>query len=105
MPDIWADEDAMVKEFAARHGSALRSLAVLGGMLATIAAVVVGAILAVVFAATVAVIAVMASALLGFAGLALRARRTAQARRSDGVIEARHLGGHHWVAYGWNETR
>jgi hypothetical protein len=94
----------MVKEFAARHGSALRSLAVIGGLLATVAAVVVGAVLAVVFAATVAVIAVMASALLGFAGLALRARRTARARsRADGVIEARHLGGHHWVAYGWNE--
>jgi hypothetical protein len=94
----------MVKEFAARHGSALRSLAVLVGLLATIAAVVVGAVLAVVAAATVAVIAVMASALLGFAGLALRARRTARAR-VDGVIEARHLGGHHWVAYGWNESR
>jgi hypothetical protein len=94
----------MVKEFAVRHGSALRSLAVLGGLLATVAAVVVGAVLAVVFAATVAVIAVMASALLGFAGLAMRARRTARARvRPDGVIEARHLGGHHWVAYGWNE--
>ncbi|MDB5466132.1 MAG: hypothetical protein JWQ46_894, partial [Phenylobacterium sp.] len=25
------------------------------------------------------------------------------ARRSDNVLEARHLGGHHWVAYGWNE--
>ena len=94
----------MVKEFATRHGSALRSLSVLVGLLATIAAVVVGAVLAVVFAATVAVIAVMASALLGFAGLALRARRTARAR-ADGVIEARHLGGHHWVAYGWNESR
>ena len=46
----------MVKEFATRHGSALRSLAVLVGLLATIAAVVVGAVLAVVFAATVAVI-------------------------------------------------
>ena len=95
----------MVKEFAARHGSALRSLAMLVGLLATIAAVVVGAVLAVVFAATLALIAVMASALLGFAGLALRARRTAQARRSDGVLEARHLGGHHWVAYGWNDGR
>ncbi|HEY2751468.1 hypothetical protein [Phenylobacterium sp.] len=94
----------MVKEFADRHGSALRSLALVGAMLATVAAVVVGAILAVVFAATVAVIGVMASALLGFTGLALRARRTARARR-DGVIEARHLGGHHWVAYGWNESR
>jgi hypothetical protein len=96
-------EDAMVKEFATRHGSALRSLAVVVGTLATAATVIVAAVLAVVFAATVAVIAVIASALLAFAGLALRARRTAQTRRSDGVIEARHLGGHHWVAYGWNE--
>ena len=95
----------MVKEFAARHGSALRSIAVLVGLLATAAAVVVAAILAVVFAATVALIGVMASALLGFAGLALRARRTvrARSRQPSDVIEARHLGGHHWVAYGWNE--
>jgi hypothetical protein len=93
----------MVKEFAARHGSALRSLAVIGGLLATIAALVVGAILAVAFAAAVAVIAVMGSILLWFTGLAIQARRTVKARRSDGVIEARHLGGHHWVAYGWNE--
>jgi hypothetical protein len=92
----------MVKDFAARHGSALRSLAVLVGVLATAAAVVVGAVLAVVFTLTIAIIGIMTSALLGFAGLALRARRTATAR-ADGVIEARHLGGHHWVAYGWNE--
>jgi hypothetical protein len=91
----------MVKDFA-RHGSALRSLAVLVGLLATTAAVLVGAVLAVVFTLTMTVIAIMTSALLGFAGLALRARRTATAR-ADGVIEARHLGGHHWVAYGWNE--
>ncbi len=86
-------------------GSALRSLAMIGGSLAAAAAVLVGALLAVFFAATVAVIAVMASALLAFTGLAMRARRTAKARRSadDGLIEARHLGGHHWVAYGWNE--
>jgi hypothetical protein len=92
----------MVKDFAAGPGSAFRSLAVILGALATAAAVMVGAVLAVFFAATVAVIAVMASALLALAGLALRARRTAKAR-NDGVIEARHLGGHHWVAYGWNE--
>jgi len=96
--------NAMVKEFAVRQGSAFRSLAAFGGSLATAAAVVVGAVLAVFFAATVAVIAIMASALLAFAGLALRARRTARTRRADnGVIEARHMGGHHWVAYGWNE--
>jgi len=95
----------MVKEFANRPGSALRSLAAIFSALATGAAVVVGAVMAVFFAATVAVIAVMASALLAFSGLALRARRSAQARsrQSPDLIEARHLGGHHWVAYGWNE--
>lgn len=95
----------MVKEFAARQGSALRSLAAVAGMLATAAAVIVGAVLAVFAAATVAVIAVMTSALLALAGLALRAGkvRTKAPQRDDGVIEARHLGGHHWVAYGWNE--
>ena len=94
----------MVREFAARQGSALRSLAVIGGMLATAAAVIIGAVMAVFFAATVAVIAVMASALLALAGLAMRARRTVRPRnRSPDLIEARHLGGHHWVAYGWTE--
>jgi hypothetical protein len=94
----------MVREFALKHGSALRSLAVLGGVLATTAAVAIGAVLAVFAAATVVVIAVMSSALLALAGLALRAKRSARARvREDGILEARNLGGHHWVAYGWNE--
>jgi hypothetical protein len=94
----------MVKEFATRHGAALRSFAVLGGALATAVAVAVGAVLAVFFAATLLVIAAMSSILLYFAGLALRAKRTSRARfRDDNLIEARHLGGHHWVAYGWNE--
>jgi hypothetical protein len=92
----------MAREFAANQGSALRSLA---AVLATTAAVVVGAILAVFAAATVAVIALMTSAFLAFAGAAMRARRTVRVRphtRGE-LIEARHLGGHHWVAYGWNE--
>ncbi len=89
---------------ATKPRSLLRSLALIGGALATIAAVTVGAVLAVFFAATVVVIAVMASFLLGLAGLALRARRSARARAgATDIIEARHLGGHHWVAYGWNE--
>ena len=43
-------------------------------------------------------------------GSLLRSRRlelhTAAAQwysKRDPVLEARHLGGHHWVAYGWNE--
>ena len=96
----------MVKDFAANPGSALRSLAAVGATLATAAAVVVGAVLAVFAAATVAVIAIMGSELLAFTGLAMRARRTVHARRRGAdLIDARQLGGHHWVAYGWNERR
>ncbi|MDD3838499.1 MAG: hypothetical protein WCY15_11790 [Phenylobacterium sp.] len=85
--------------------SALRTLALLGGALATAAAVTVGAVLAVFFAATMLVIAVMSSVLLMLAGAALRARRTARAKAggANGVIEAHNVGGHHWVAYGWSE--
>lgn len=96
----------MVKGLASRPGSALRGLSVVGATLAMAAFVVVGALLAVFFAATVAVLAVVSSALLAVTGLMLRARRTAKAHtRADGVIEARRVGGHHWVAYGWNERR
>jgi len=95
----------MVKDFAAPEGSAFRSLAAIGATLATAAALIVGAILAVFAAATVAVIAVMGSALLAFTALAMRASRKVRARGRSDVIEARHLGGHHWVATGWNERR
>lgn len=86
-------------------GSALRSAAWLAGALATSAAVVIGSALAVVFAATVVVIGFMGSALFGLVALALRARRTVQAKTSSDptLIEARNVGGHSWVAYGWNE--
>jgi len=86
----------------ARRGGAFRSLAWLGGALATTAAVAVGAVLAIFFAATLAVIAVMGAATLWLAGLALRARRTVHAKNSS-VIEARNVGGH-WIAYGWDEN-
>jgi len=62
----------------------------------------VGAILAVFFAATVVVIALMSTALLTFAGFAMRARRTVRAPADPNLIEARHVGGHSWVAYGWD---
>ena len=74
----------------------------LGGLIATLAAMAVGAVLAVFTAAAVAVIAVFAGALVFLAGLALRARRTlsGRRRRGDDVIEARKVDGT-WVAYGW----
>lgn len=77
----------------------------LGGMIATLVAMAVGAVLAVVTAAAVAVIAVIATLLVFFAGLAVRARRavTLRRRRSDDVIEARKIDGA-WVTYGWERT-
>lgn len=86
-----------------RPGGAWRGLAWLAGALATAAAAAVGAVLAVFFAASLVVIALMASVLVAFAGLALRARRGARPAGDPSVIEARNVGGHSWVAYGWDE--
>ena len=63
----------------------------LGGLVATLAAMAVGAVLA-----------VFAAVLVFFAGLAVRARRRVMMRnrRADDVIEARKVDGA-WVAYGW----
>jgi len=83
--------------------SPLRNLAWIAGALATSAAVVIGAVLAVVFAATVVVVGFIGSALFGVAAFAFRGRKTAKAPADDGLIEARNVGGHSWVAYGWNE--
>jgi hypothetical protein len=84
-----------------RISGALKPFAWLGGALATAAAAAVAAVLAVVFAASLVVIALMAGVVLVFAGLALRARRTVRRGDAD-VIEAHHLGGQSWVAYGWD---
>jgi hypothetical protein len=82
------------------------TVALFFGALATIAAAVIGAVLAVIFAATVVVIGAMASLLIGLTGFALRARRTVRASPSGStdtrLIEARNVGGHSWVAYGWD---
>jgi hypothetical protein len=77
----------------------LAGLSWIGGVVATVAAVTIGAVLTVVFAATVAVIFVLLSALIGVCALAFRTRR----RAPQGVlIEARRVG-HSWVAYGWDQ--
>ena len=81
-----------------------RGLAWLGGAIAW-AAAAIGAVLALFFAATVVVIAVMAGALLILAAAAVRARRTVRPPADPDLIEARHIGGHSWVAYGWDGRR
>ncbi len=84
-----------------------KSLAALAGAIATIVAMGVATVLAVALAASVVVLAVMGGALLLLASIAMRARRTAKARSPQGspIIEARNVGGHSWVAYGWDRRR
>jgi len=86
-----------------------RSLVALAGAVCTIVAAAVGAVLAVALAASVVVIG---GALLFLASLAMRARRTGRAQtvaaKADPglqILEARHVGGHSWVAYGWERRR
>ena len=81
-----------------------KGLAWIVAAIASVAASVVAAVLTVALAATVVVVALIGGVLLALAGVAMRARRTARARAAAGpqVLEARHLGGHSWVAYGWD---
>ena len=88
---------------ARRPGSGLLAPVLwLGGVIATVVAMTVGAVLALFTAGAVAVIALFAAVLVFFAGLAMGARRKAvfRTRRADDVIEARKVDGA-WVAYGW----
>ena len=84
--------------------SPFHSLAWMAGALATSIAVVVGAVLAVIFAATVVAVGFLGSALFGLAAFAFRGRKVGKAPQGDpSLIEARNVGDHSWVAYGWNE--
>jgi hypothetical protein len=79
-----------------------RGAAWLFGALAWVAAALVGAVLALVLTATVVVIAAMSSLLLSLASASVRARRAVHAQGPGPLIEARRVGGHSWVAYGWD---
>jgi hypothetical protein len=84
-----------------------KGLAMLAGAVFTVIAGLVATVLAVALAASVLVLTVFGGALLFLASLAMRARRTAKAKAEPGpqIIEARHVGGHSWVAYGWDRRR
>lgn len=88
----------------ATTGTARKGVMAFVGLLAATAAAAVGAVLAVVFAATVVVIALMSSLVLALVGLAFKARRNLRAAAvpASEVIDARPVGGHSWVAYGWD---
>jgi hypothetical protein len=95
-------ETAMAEQIADRRRAPLiAGLARLGEALAWVGAAGVGLVLALVFAATLMVVVVGAAAFVLAAAVVLRLRAPA-ARRDGDVIEARHLGGHSWVAYGWD---
>jgi hypothetical protein len=85
--------------------SAFRGLAIVIGAVAWTAALLIGAVLAVFLTATAAVVFLMAAVLLTFASFALRARRSARPPKDPDLIEARNIGGHSWVAYGWDGRR
>jgi hypothetical protein len=82
-----------------------RGIAWLGGAIAWTAAAAVGAVLALFFAATLVAILFMAGVVVALAAMALRARRTVRAPEGAELIEARNIGGHSWVAYGWDGRR
>jgi hypothetical protein len=82
-----------------------RSIAWVVGALAWTAAAVVGAVLALVAAATMLAMLFMGGVVAALAMAALKARRTVRAPIDPELIEARHIGGHSWVAYGWDGRR
>lgn len=81
-----------------------RRLGWIFGLFFSLVASVVAVVLAVAMAASVLVLAVMGGAVLALASFAARARRTVKANGEPApqIIEARHVGGHSWVAYGWD---
>jgi hypothetical protein len=67
------------------------------------AASLFAAALAVVFAATLVAVGLAAGAVLAVGVLVMRLGRPAKPRPGEpDVIEAHHVGGHTWVAYGWD---
>ena len=65
-------------------------VAVTGGLIATVVAIMLGAVLAVIATITVLVIGLGSSLMIGLAGLAGRARPRAVVPGEDGILEAAH---------------
>jgi hypothetical protein len=96
--------DASLSHEPSPVDGALKALAWLGGLLATGVAAVFAAILAVFVAAAVLALAMTAALFLGFTSLAMRSRRGVSAKADPDLIEAKNVGGHSWVAYGWDQS-
>lgn len=87
---------------AGSGGFAMRGLAWCFSAAAWVVATVIGGAVAVVLAAGMVVMAIMATLLMILGATAFKARRTARAQSDPGLIEAHNVGGHSWVAYGWD---
>ncbi len=85
--------------------SALRAVAWVFGAIASLVAAVIGVVMAVVFAASLVVASLFALVVIGLVVAVLRARRVMRPPEDDDLIEARNIGGHSWVAYGWDSRR
>ncbi len=85
--------------------SAFRALAWIVGAVAWAGAAAIGTVFALVVAATVVVISVLGFVVLALTGAGIRARRSVRPPADPDVIEARNIGGHSWVAYGWDGRR
>jgi hypothetical protein len=83
----------------------LGGLVLIFAALAWLGAAAVGAVMALVFAATLVVIGLMASALIALSAAAVRARRSVRRAADPTLLEARHVGGHSWIAYSWDGRR
>ncbi len=79
-----------------------RGLALVLGAMVWLGAALVGAVLAVFCAATVLVIAIMSSVLLALTMAAVKVKDAVRGAPAPGLIEARRVGGHSWVAYRWD---
>ena len=82
--------------------SGLSGLMWIVGALATIAVAGLAAVVAVFFAATIVVVGILSALLISLGAMAYRAKKAMQPRDPT-LLEARHIGGHSWVAYGWDQ--
>jgi len=94
--------DPSVQSSGSDLGAVVRRLAWMVGAIAWALAAAVGLVIALCLAATVVATAFFASACLALAGAVLKARRALRRSADPTLIEARNVGGHSWVAYGWD---
>lgn len=101
-----AEDDMIRVDF--RSSPSLRGPKAVLAVLAAVAALLLAAFAALFAAATVMVAGVVGVFLLGVAAITGRLRRQPATQAAGqmgegGVIEARRVGGHQWVAYGWSD--